>query len=232
MTYLVLPWWQRPGSWDIPIPFTDAVLPIQPFGVLVAIGVILGMKLAEIRARRLGIRPHVVSDAIIHMLVGGFLGARLLNWLFYFPEAIAEDPMQILRIWEGGLSSYGGFVGAIAGTALWTWRRKLPLLPVGDIMAFAFPIGWLFGRTGCFVVHDHPGSVTTFFLAVDEYEFGYPPFQPRHDLGLYELMWSAACLALFFWLARRPRRQGFFLALKAASSRSRLYFPPWPRRCR
>ena len=53
---------------------------------------------------------------------------------------------------------------------------------------------------GCFVVHDHPGKVTDFALAVSDYRFGAPPFQARHDLGFYEVLYSALIIALFFWL--------------------------------
>jgi phosphatidylglycerol:prolipoprotein diacylglycerol transferase len=67
---------------------------------------------------------------------------------------------------------------------------------------------------GCFVVHDHPGKVTDFALAVSDYQFGAPPFQPRHDLGLYEVIYSAAIIALFIWLERRSRRPvGFYCVL-------------------
>jgi phosphatidylglycerol:prolipoprotein diacylglycerol transferase len=64
------------------------------------------------------------------------------------------------------------------------------------------------------VVHDHPGKVTSFFLAVDDYRFGAPPYQPRHDLGLYEVLYSLVIIGLFVWLERRKRRPvGFYCAL-------------------
>ena len=92
-------------------------------------------------------------------------------------------------------------------------RRKISLIAVGEAACFGFPFGWLFGRLGCFTVHDHPGEVTDFFLAVDDYQVGEPPFEPRHDLGLYEVFWSLAIIGLFLFLARKRRRRGFYMAL-------------------
>jgi phosphatidylglycerol:prolipoprotein diacylglycerol transferase len=64
------------------------------------------------------------------------------------------------------------------------------------------------------VVHDHPGKVTEFALAVADYRFGVPPYQPRHDLGLYEVIYSTLIIALFLWLEHRSRRPvGFYCVL-------------------
>jgi phosphatidylglycerol:prolipoprotein diacylglycerol transferase len=64
---------------------------------------------------------------------------------------------------------------------------------------------------GCFMVHDHPGKITDFFLAVNDYQYHGLAVGPRHDLGLYEVFWSAAMIPLFFWLDRKPRPHGFFI---------------------
>ena len=85
-------------------------------------------------------------------------------------------------VWTS-LSSYGGFFGAVIGGFYWRWKRELPLFPVLDQIAFGLPLGWFFGRLGCFVVHDHPGKVTDFFLAVDELPVPRRATAPRHDLG-------------------------------------------------
>ncbi|HET6338121.1 MAG TPA: prolipoprotein diacylglyceryl transferase family protein, partial [Polyangiales bacterium] len=73
--------------------------------------------------------------------------------------------------------------------------------------------GWFFGRMGCFVVHDHPGRITDFFLAVDNYQYGNLMVAPRHDLGLYEVLWSAAVIILFWQLDKKPRPHGFYTGL-------------------
>ncbi|MFW6067687.1 MAG: prolipoprotein diacylglyceryl transferase [Myxococcota bacterium] len=215
---LYIPWFKA-EPWEVPLPFSIPLLgdtlPIQPFGVLVAIGVLLGARMAEWFAKRNGVAPGAVADLITHVVLLGFVLGYILNGVFYHPETVVEilrQPSLLFTRWLG-LSSYGGFLGAIAGVWLWGRRRKVPVLPVADAVAFGFPFGWLFGRTGCFVVHDHPGRVTDFFLAVNDYRVGMPPYEPRHDLGLYEVFWSLGCIALFVVLRRRPRPQGLFVAL-------------------
>ena len=212
---LYIPWF-KPGPLDthIPAPWGGHI-EIHLFGVLVAAGVLLGARLAERWAEKHDISPRVVADLIGHSIIAGFIGAYLLNGAFYNQEAVAailDDPANLFRRYLG-LSSYGGFIGASIGALIWRFRRRLSILAIGDGIAFAFPLGWLFGRTGCFVTHDHPGRITDFFLAVSDYEFGYPPFEPRHDLGLYEVIWSAAVMALFLVLNRQRRPAGFYLAM-------------------
>lgn len=206
---LYIPWFQAQPIW-IPTPWGP--VPVHPFGLLVATGVMLGAWIARRKAMRDGLHPETVMNLAGWVLIPGFVLAHVFDDLAYRPELVRENPMHLLYIWDG-ISSFGGFFGASLGAVAWAWRRKLSGLVFADPLAFSFPFGWLFGRTGCFTVHDHPGHVTTFFLGVEDYEIGYPPYQVRHDLGFYEVLWSAAMIALFVWLARKPRPRGFYLAL-------------------
>lgn len=216
---LFIPWF-RLESWDIPLPVSLPILgdtlSIQPFGVLVATGVLLGAWIAGRFARRNGLDPVATGDLVTYAVVTGFVLGYLLNGLFYERDTVREilqDPSLFFSTWLG-LSSYGGFFGGILGCFIWRYRTKMPLLPYANAVCFALPFGWFFGRMGCFVVHDHPGKVTDFALAVADYRFGTPPYEPRHDLGLYELIYSALIIALFVWLEHRRRRPvGFYCAL-------------------
>lgn len=175
-------------------------VPIQPFGILVATGVVLGTKLAEWYAKRLDIDPHVLSDFATHVVFIGFVFAILLNALFYETDdllAFFEDPSNNLK-WMG-LSSYGGFVGAMVGIWVWRKRRNMPSWALADAVGFAFPLGWMFGRTGCFVVHDHPGAETDFFLGVENYNLSGVV---RHDLGFYEVIYAAVVMVIFLLILR------------------------------
>jgi phosphatidylglycerol:prolipoprotein diacylglycerol transferase len=217
-TWLVIPWFRVGTLVEIPLP-GGATLPLQAFGLLVATGVLVGARVAEWFAEKRGVSPYVVSDMAAHVVLVAFVCAYFLNAAFYDPElflSLFRDPGVITERYLG-LSSYGGFIGAVLGALLFVWRRKLSFFVAGDAVAFGFPFGWLFGRTGCFLVHDHPGRVSTFFLAVDDYQVpgALPPYPPRHDLGLYEVIWSLAVIALFLTLARRPLKRGSFVALLA-----------------
>ncbi len=213
---LYIPWF-RATPWHIPLPFElpgigDSI-PIQPFGMLVAIGVLLGAHVAEWYGKRNGIAPHVVNDMVFHVVVAGFVISPFFNAALYDPEtlvAVAREPSLLLRTCFG-LSSFGGFFGAMVGLYIWWRKRRIPVRPVADAAVFALPFGWLFGRTGCFVVHDHPGAETDFFLAV--YPWGGQGDVARHDLGLYEVFWSAAVIVLLLFLSRKRRPAGFYSGL-------------------
>jgi phosphatidylglycerol---prolipoprotein diacylglyceryl transferase len=208
---LFIPWFKLEG-WHIPgLPESIA---IQPFGLLVATGVLLGARVAERRATRLGLRSELTSDFITHVVIIGFICAHIFDRLAYEPEIILREPWDLLMPWRS-LSSFGGFFGAVLGAYVWKRRRKFGITIPLDQVAFGMPVGWFFGRMGCFVVHDHPGKLTDFFLAVDDYQYGNLIVGPRHDLGFYEVLWSAAMIALFFWLDRKPRPHGFYTGIIA-----------------
>ncbi len=183
---------------------------LHAFGMLVATGIIVASRIMERRSMRLGLDPAVSASLVIWVLVGGFIGAHLVDALIYHFDYTRQDPWRLLRIWEG-ISSFGGFLGASIGAALFlrTYKLGADAWHYLDITSFAFPVGWLFGRTGCFTAHDHPGVRTDFFLAVQY------PGGPRHDLGLYEVIYSAFIIVVFLVLDRRPRRPGTYTALLA-----------------
>jgi len=207
---LFIPWFKLEGITIIP----GTEIGIQPFGILVAIGVLAGMRLSEWRGERIGLRREVVSDFATHVVIIGFIFGHMFDMVFYYPEKILERPWELLMVWTS-LSSYGGFFGAVLGGFYWKWRRGgLPMFPVLDQIAFGLPLGWFFGRMGCFVVHDHPGKITDFFLAVDNFPYDGVT-GPRHDLGLYEVFWSIVVVPLFLWLDKKPRPHGFFVGMIA-----------------
>jgi phosphatidylglycerol:prolipoprotein diacylglycerol transferase len=76
-----------------------------------------------------------------------------------------------------------------------------------DLLAFSFPFGWIFGRAGCAIAHDHPGIRAYNWLSVNF------PGGPRYDLGLLEFLLTLAAIPLFLWLDRQPRPAGFYLGL-------------------
>lgn len=207
MHFLLIPWFKL-EPWAIPIPFIDKTLDLQPFGLLVALGIVFGSRVAEWHGERNDVPRQAVADFLLYTISIGLISAVVLNMVFY-------EPHKILDMFEGefhypGLSSYGGFIGGIGAAYLFRYRKRMTIFVLGDIWCYAFPFAWLFGRTGCFVVHDHPGTVSDFFLAVDNYNL---EGQPRHDLGFYEVLWSAAVIGLFLILGQKRRKRGFYMAL-------------------
>ncbi|MEA2626538.1 MAG: phosphatidylglycerol---prolipoprotein diacylglyceryl transferase [Candidatus Binatota bacterium] len=172
---------------------------VAAFGVLVMAGVVAGIGYAQARARALGLPKEDVNTAIAWALIAGFLGSHLAVLLL--DRAADHGWWGAFEFWNG-MSSFGGFFGALAGLAIHFRRRKAWLLEA-DILIQGLVLGWVFGRLGCALVHDHVGRPSDFVLAM---RF---PDGPRHDLGLYELLYTVGVLVpAVFVLNRRPRPSG------------------------
>lgn len=231
---------------DIPI----GSLKLHPFGILVATGVVLGTWLTMRRARLRGLDTEELNSFITWMLVAAFLGGHMLDQIFYHPDELIMRPWSLFMLWEG-LSSFGGFIGGIIGITLWKYyeavpkislgflgtlhsfrRRKKPrpILPLADVIISVFPVAWIFGRSGCTVVHDHPGALAPadFPLAV-----GYPLRAPptpdtklwfielsngptlRYDLGLLELSFTIVLSVFVVLTWHKKLATGTYLAVAA-----------------
>ena len=149
----------------IPTVKIFGLIPIQPFGVLVGIGLVIGYFMARRRARMTGLDEELVADSILWIVLSGFIVAHLVSVIFYFPHRIKENPLVLLAIWSG-LSSFGGFVGGIIGAIVYFKKRGVLVIEYADPILFGLVPGWIGGRAGCSVVHDHPGKVTDFVLGV------------------------------------------------------------------
>ena len=201
----MIPWFNIPAP-SIPFPIIGK-LSIHAFGILVATGILVGLRLTKKRGRELGLVDEQVDSKVTWSLVLGFICAHLFDVFAY--QTFGAHPRFIDIINPlSGISSFGGFAGALIGLFWWCRRNRQPVMPYADSLAYGLATGWMFGRLGCFTAHDHPGRLTNFFLAV-HYPSGF-----RHDLGLDEALW-AALIALVFALLRRRGKQplGLYVTL-------------------
>jgi phosphatidylglycerol:prolipoprotein diacylglycerol transferase len=181
-------------------------LTLQPFGLLVTVGVIAGWFVAVREARLRGLDTNVVEGVALWAVAIGFPMASIFDVLFYYPELLQTEPLALFKFWKY-MSSYGGFIGGAIGAVGYLKLRRKPVLPYLDCLIVGLAVGWLFGRLGCAVVHDHPGLPTDFILGV---QF---PDGTRHDLGLYEWMYTILVVAVLFSLPRPRLRPGVVLTL-------------------
>ena len=188
-------------------------IPIDPWGTLVCIGFILGLEMARARGIKTGLDVRDVVDGIVATVLTGFVVGHLVHVLAYNPQKLEEEGvMALVRVWAG-FSSFGGFIGAVLGSAIfYKLVRKRDYFAHADAIMFGFPFGWIFGRLGCFSVHDHIGKPTDFFLAVNFPANHWTGGGPRFDLGLLEALVAMVIGAVFLALARTPRVPGTFLA--------------------
>ncbi len=200
-----LPYFEQP-SWPIPLPVVGPVT-IHAFGVLVALALIVGTWVTRWHGQSRGLDPTHLVDGTTWTAIAGFVFAHIVSVVFYFPERLVEDPLQIFYIWNG-LSSFGGFIGAAVGAYLYFKRRGLDVMEHIESLAVGLCPGWMLGRLGCTVAHDHPGLETTFFLAFD-----HPTRGPIHDLGFYEFLFAAFITVIVFYVRRLKWPTGSIPAL-------------------
>jgi phosphatidylglycerol:prolipoprotein diacylglycerol transferase len=187
-----------------PQDFSIFGFPLQIFGSLVAAGVLLGHALAVRLAAERGVPEGEIRTAAAWALGAGFFGAHVADVLLYNQEKIARDGIAtFLYVWDG-ISSYGGFFGALAGLAAYFSMKKKAWWVHADLLVQGLVLGWLFGRLGCTLTSDHMGSLSNFPLA-----FAYPE-GARHNLGFYELLFTAAVLVpAIFVLRAREKTHGY-----------------------
>jgi phosphatidylglycerol:prolipoprotein diacylglycerol transferase len=190
------------------IPIGHVIL--QVWGLFAATGVILGAWFGSRWAKRSGIEPSKFEGLAFWTIIGAFIGARVFHVLFYDPTYYLGHPLEIISVWKGGLSSFGGFIGGGAAAAWKMYKHRLPYLKTADIVTVSATLGLGCGRVGCFLIHDHPGTLAYGIgriLAVNYKD------APRYDLGLLLSLFDFILFGAFILLMRKPRKEGFYLAL-------------------
>lgn len=181
---------------------------LRVFGLLLSLSVIAVFVIAVYGARAFGFTREYIARLTLFTALAAFAGAHLFNFL-YHPDslrAVIANPGVLVTRYTG-ISSFGGFLGAVAAALLVFRRGRTSLrdsLRTADCFAFGLPLACMIGRIGCALVHDHPGLRSDSFFAV-----AYPG-GPRYDLGLLEVFFLAGLTALFFILKRRQWPAGFY----------------------
>jgi phosphatidylglycerol:prolipoprotein diacylglycerol transferase len=211
--YLSLPELTIVPPLDLPVLGHLDAISVKPFGTLVATGVYIGWALTMRQAKRHAMNAEVMNSFIVHVVASGFFFGHVFDVLLYHPDKLSHAPTpadalaELLFVWRS-LSSFGGFMGALLGLIIWKIRYKIrDTIPWADLVASAFPLAWVFGRSGCSVAHDHPGMRSDVWFAVQY------PGGGRFDLGLYEMLFTVPVALTFLVLMRRPRPFGMYLGM-------------------
>lgn len=167
-------------------------LPIQAWGTLVALGFLVGIIVVAKRAQAAGFSKELIFDLAFCIVIGSMFFGRVIYVLGHLADYFATNPWRMLYVWEGGMTVFGGFIGAVIAYSIFVSRKKLPFWKFGDIVIFGLPLGLAIGRMGCFLIHDHMGKPTNFFLGME-----YVDGLIRHENALYLIILSALLAVLY-----------------------------------
>lgn len=187
--------------------------------------------LGKLRARQQHalVKPEQIDDIVFYGALGAVLGGRVGSVIFYNFDSFLDNPLYLFKIWEGGMSFHGGFIGVLL--AMEFYRRKLGcrFFELTDFIAPLVPLGLAAGRLGNFINAELWGAPTTLPWGIklscqqfpaDRYiDFAGPLcYSARHPSQLYEMLLEGILLFVALWLiSSRPRPcmtvSGWFLLL-------------------
>ncbi|MFO7577889.1 MAG: prolipoprotein diacylglyceryl transferase [Pelovirga sp.] len=189
--------------WQIdPIIFAIGPVAVRWYGMMYLLSFIGAyfMMVHVSRLRRYPQPRETVADLLFYAVIGVVAGGRLGYTLFYNPSYYLRHPLEILYVWEGGMSFHGGLIGVVLVLLWFALKRGIPLLQLGDLTVAAVPIGLGLGRIGNFINGELWGRPTDLPWGVI-FPAGGPV--PRHPSQLYEAGLEGLVLLLLIYLLHR-----------------------------
>ena len=172
-----------------PILFNFGIIAIRWYSLAYIFGILIGwwlgkkIILEKLKIIKLKFDIKEFDDLITYLIISILLGGRIGYVIFYNPKYYIVNPLEILMIWEGGMSFHGALLGIIFGTYYFTKIRKISTLFLLDIIACVAPIGIFFGRIANFINSELVGKITGVSWSVI---FPKVDLMPRHPSQLYE----------------------------------------------
>ncbi|HDG5463498.1 prolipoprotein diacylglyceryl transferase [Staphylococcus aureus] len=180
-----------------PVAFNLGPLSVRWYGIIIAVGILLGYFVAQRALVKVGLHKDTLVDIIFYSALFGFIAARIYFVIFQWPY-YAENPGEIIKIWHGGIAIHGGLIGGFIAGVIVCKVKNLNPFQIGDIVAPSIILAQGIGRWGNFMNHEaHGGPVSRAFLE----QLHLPNFiienmyingQYYHPTFLYESIWDVA----------------------------------------
>ncbi|MES2349954.1 MAG: prolipoprotein diacylglyceryl transferase [Pseudomonadota bacterium] len=194
---------------------------IHWYGLMYVLAFALFITLGRVRIKQphiaaQGWRKEDLDDMLFYGMLGVVIGGRMGEVLFYRPDFFFSNPIEIFKVWHGGMSFHGGFLGVLIAMALWARKSGRNLLDVYDFIAPLVPLGYAAGRLGNFINAELPGRVVTdqsLPWAMMWPDTNYP-LSPnpvflqglRHPSPIYQLLIDGLLVFVILWLFSRKER--------------------------
>ena len=180
-----------------PVAFNLGPLSVRWYGIIIAVGILLGYFVAQRALVKAGLHKDTLVDIIFYSALFGFIAARIYFVIFQWPY-YAEHTGEIIKIWHGGIAIHGGLIGGFIAGVIVCKVKNLNPFQIGDIVAPSIILAQGIGRWGNFMNHEaHGGPVSRAFLE----QLHLPNFiienmyingQYYHPTFLYESIWDVA----------------------------------------
>jgi phosphatidylglycerol:prolipoprotein diacylglycerol transferase len=205
-----------PNGFDIPLPFGLQPFHIYFYGILIMAGVIAAAFIAQAEAKRRGLDPNFLWDALFWVVLAGIVGARIWH-IFTPPPSMVEQgittqwylthPLDMINIRNGGLGIPGAVIGGALALLILCRRRKMSFLTWADIAVPGVALAQAIGRWGNYFNQELYGKPTNlpWKIYIDPLHRvpGYENNDYFHPLFFYESLWNVLIMALLLFAARR-----------------------------
>ena len=213
-------------SYDPIVRIHIGPLSISPHGLFIAIGFMVGARFMLPESRKRGMSDDVIYPLFTRAAIGALVGARVAYVINHLGD-YASSPLDILLVWEGGISLIGGFIGAILFAVPRMRKEGLSFWKVMDAAAPGMALGVVIGRIGDIIIADHLGKVTSFFLGYRcpplGVETGSPcaptelvsrtPGAVVHQTALYDQLLALVLLLVLIQLRKKVHWDGFLICV-------------------
>ena len=199
-----------------PIAIDLGIVQIRWYAISYIVGILLSwaLILKIIKFKSIDIDNKVISELISNSMIGIIIGGRLGYVIFYNPGYFLNNLIEIFKLWNGGMSFHGGFIGVMIAVIYTSKISKIPIMLLADLIAIVSPIGLFFGRLANFINGELYGRVTNHSFGMI---FPNGGNLLRHPSQLYEAFFEGlflfAIMLLFISLTNVLNKKGFMTAL-------------------
>ncbi|WP_270892728.1 prolipoprotein diacylglyceryl transferase [Staphylococcus saprophyticus] len=197
-------------SYIDPIAFELGPISVRWYGIIIAMGILLGYFIAQASVKRIGFHQDTLVDIIFWSAIFGFIVARIYFVIFQWPYYV-QHPIEIPMIWQGGIAIHGGLIGGFVTGIIICKQKNINPFQIGDVIAPSMILGQGIGRWGNFMNHEaHGGTVSKSFLEnlhipdfiINNMYIDGKYYQPTF---LYESIWDVLGFVILILLRKHLR---------------------------
>lgn len=182
-----------------PVAVDLGIIKIRWYALSYIVGILLSwfLILKIIKIKKIDLNSKEIGDLVSNCMIGIIVGGRLGYVFFYNPDYYSNNLLEIFKIWNGGMSFHGGFIGVIFAVIYSSKLFKIPILTFADLIAIVAPVGLFFGRLANFINGELFGRTTNHSFGII---FPNGGDVPRHPSQLYEAFFEGIVLFIILWV--------------------------------